>query len=118
MTVLVQARGIVKRDIEKTCPPSSSGEYPNCVCESGAQFNEIHNVCPPRSLESLAGSCPDDSTGEIYQRNKWSLSFNTLVELKLSYDRLRLSNSINPEFKHRFETIIFETAAIRKKCVN
>lgn len=62
--VSVQARGIVKRDVHRPCPSNSRGDYPNCVCDSGAQFNEIHNICPGKSLESLAGSCPDDSTGE------------------------------------------------------
>lgn len=65
----MQARRITKRDIVKSCPPNTSGEYPQCVCENGAQFNEIHNICPPRSLESLGGSCPDDSTGELTQNN-------------------------------------------------
>lgn len=65
MAVAVQARRITKRDLVKSCPPNTSGEYPHCVCENGAQFNEIHNICPPRSLESLGGSCPDDSTGEL-----------------------------------------------------
>lgn len=68
-TVSVHARDIVKRDAHKSCPTNSHGEYPNCVCESGSQFNEIHNICPGKSLESLAGSCPDDSTGE-YKKPK------------------------------------------------
>lgn len=59
----VQARNIAKRDAYKSCPSNGHGEYPNCVCESGSQFNEVHNICPAKSLESLAGSCPDDSTG-------------------------------------------------------
>jgi len=57
------ARIIGKAGEDKVCPFNSSGDYPNCVCESGSQFNPIHNVCPPKSLESFAGSCPDNSTG-------------------------------------------------------
>lgn len=63
-TVSVQARGIAKRDVHRSCPTNARGEYPNCVCESGSQFNEIHNICPAKPLESLAGSCPDDSSGK------------------------------------------------------
>lgn len=59
----VQARDIGKRESSIPCPSNSRGEYPNCVCESGEQFNAIHSICPAKSLESLAGSCPDDSTG-------------------------------------------------------
>lgn len=61
----MQARGIQKRDVSKACPSNSRGEYPNCVCDSGEQFNEVHNICPAKSLGSLSGSCPDDSTGKF-----------------------------------------------------
>lgn len=61
----VQARDIVKRDVHRLCPSNSRGEYPNCVCDSGTEFNEVHSICPGQPLESLAGSCPDDSSGEI-----------------------------------------------------
>lgn len=60
----VHSRNIVKRDAYRSCPVNSRGDYPNCACESGSQYNEIHNICPAKSLESLAGSCPDDSSGE------------------------------------------------------
>lgn len=60
----MQSRDIVKRDANKLCPSNSHGDYPNCVCESGQEFNEVHHICPGKPLESLAGSCPDDSTGE------------------------------------------------------
>lgn len=59
----MNARGIEKRDVDKVCPVGSSGVYPSCTCENGSQFNEVHNECPPRSLESLAGSCPNDASG-------------------------------------------------------
>lgn len=59
----VNARVVEKRDVDKVCPVGSTGVYPNCVCENGSQFNQVHNECPTRSLESLAGSCPSDSTG-------------------------------------------------------
>ncbi|XP_055294944.1 uncharacterized protein LOC129564810 [Sitodiplosis mosellana] len=59
----VNARGTVKRDVDKVCPGGSSGVYPRCECANGSQYNEVHNECPPKSLESLAGSCPSDSTG-------------------------------------------------------
>lgn len=63
LLLTVSARQIEKRDVNKVCTSGSSGDYPNCVCENGSQFNRVHNVCPPRPLESLTGSCPDESTG-------------------------------------------------------
>lgn len=60
----VNAR-IVKRYAEKVCPTGARGDYPNCVCENGSKFNAVHNICPPQSLESLTGSCPSDSSGEL-----------------------------------------------------
>lgn len=66
LVLTVNARGLLKRDVEnRVCPVGSSGSYPSCVCENGSQFNEVHNECPPRSLESLAGSCPRDSSGLV-----------------------------------------------------
>lgn len=77
----VHARNIVKRDAYKSCPVNSQGEYPNCVCATGSQYNEIHNICPAKSLESLAGSCPDDSSGE-YNDEYFAYSLNVYFEKK------------------------------------
>lgn len=64
LVVTVNARGINKRDVAQgVCPQGSTGSYPSCVCDNGSHYNLVHNVCPPKSLESLAGSCPDDSSG-------------------------------------------------------
>lgn len=100
----VHSRGIVKRDVYgKSCPVNSHGDYPSCVCESGSQYNEIHNICPAKSLESLAGSCPDDSSGEyndemccfkasgpLFSALQWSLCFKITRIESLSPVSIRL----------------------------
>lgn len=63
LMLTVSAAKIGKRDVDKVCPSGSSGIYPQCVCDNGSQFNQVHDICPPQELESLSGSCPNDSTG-------------------------------------------------------
>lgn len=80
MTLTVHARGIGKKDDEKVCPFNSSGDYPNCICNSGSQFNRVHDICPPESLESYAGSCPDNSTGKVQIQRVNSTFYCWMIE--------------------------------------
>lgn len=42
------------------------GSHPNCVCQNGVDYNEIHNECPPIQLEDLAGpTCPKEASGHF-----------------------------------------------------
>lgn len=75
------ARSITNADEDKVCPFNSQGVFPDCSCESGSQFNPIHNVCPPKSLESFAGSCPDNSTGWLLTNKQTNKHVASILDL-------------------------------------
>ena len=49
----------------RNCPAEATGQYPNCVCPSGKQYNSSANTCetPPPETPPPGGGSPGDGNG-------------------------------------------------------
>lgn len=54
--VALLASGAVADNLP-SCPSDSSGNFPNCVCSSGAIYDAAFNWCPSQLTDLKGGVC-------------------------------------------------------------